>query len=186
MNFEIFDRRSVDADQFVNFWAKFWSAKDQKQDQEFYDKQIKEPLTEENLRRLFRWKNQIDFANHDSKSKAMNRIISRLEELRELSPTTTAESFLTQFDDLSAIWRIFLLHCWSKGKYPIYDQHVHRAMSFICLGKMEEIGTWSDKRKACSYLKRYLPFSKNLGVANTQKVDQALMVFGRFLKTYSI
>jgi len=54
----------------------------------------------------------------------------------------------------------FLLHCWSHAhgsrKYPIYDQHVHRAMTFICKGEREEIENWNDKKKVDAYLTKYL------------------------------
>ena len=48
-----------------------------------------------------------------------------------------------------AIWRIFWLHCHYPNKFPIYDQHVHRAMACIIGMKSLEIPKKNqDKVKA--------------------------------------
>jgi hypothetical protein len=112
----------------------------------------------------------------------VNSFIGCLEELQALRPQTEPKVFLEMFKNVAAIWRIFLLHCWSKSKCPIYDQHVHRAMTFICKNQREEIGEWGDQRKIGAYLHRYIPFFARFDEPNSQRVDQALMVFGRFVK----
>lgn len=57
-------------------------------------------------------------------------------------------------------------------------------MTFICKGEREEIESWNDKKKVDAYLTKYLYFFDRFGDHNPQKVDQALMVLGRFAKSY--
>ena len=41
------------------------------------------------------------------------------------------ENFNKDFKNLSAVWKIFLLHIIKPSKFPVYDQHIHRAYNFI-------------------------------------------------------
>jgi hypothetical protein len=180
--FPIYSREYATTTKFINFWASQWSAKDKEQDEKRYTPYIGKPLTRENLLALFEWKNQMPLAQ--GKRRRVESFISRLKELEELPRQTSPKDFLETFKEGGAIWRIFLLHCWSGSKYPIYDQHVHRAMSFICGNQREEIGGWSDQEKIDAYLDGYIPFFNRFSVPNPQKVDQALLVFGRFIKNF--
>jgi hypothetical protein len=69
-------------------------------------------------------------------------------------------------------------------RFPIYDQHVHRAMAFIQTGALEEIPT-DDAQKIASYIHRYLPFHATfagIGIQSVNRaVDKALWAFGKFL-----
>jgi len=185
MNLPIYIRRDIPPVEFVEFWSSHWSSKDQDWDKVYYNSQITDPLCEKNLRDLFIWKNQTPLSK--KKGESVRRLVNRIPELKELPGDTSVQCFLERFNNVSAIWRIFLFHCWSKGRYPIYDQHVHRAMSFICNGETEEITKWNDQRKTEAYLHCYLPFFKPFHITpSSQKADQALMVFGRFLKSYRL
>ena len=182
----IYPRANASTTEFVRFWSRQWSDKDRKADEDYYNRRIKGPLTDDGLRDLFRWKNQMPLSA--GKQRTLERIVARREELVRLPPDTEPKDFLNQFREGQAIWWIFLLHCWSHAhgskKYPIYDQHVHRAMTFICKGECEENGGWSDEDKVKAYLTRYLRFFERFSDLDPQEVDQALMVFGRFVKTY--
>jgi hypothetical protein len=183
----IYPRANATPTEFVKFWSRQWSDQDRKADKDYYNHHIKGPLTEYGLRDLFRWKNQMTLSA--GKQRTLDRILARRQELVDLSPDTEPRDFLNQFREGQAIWWIFLLHCWSHAqgskKYPIYDQHVHRAMTFICCnGEREESGGWSDEEKVKAYLTRYLFFFERFSDLDPQEVDQALMVFGRFVKTY--
>jgi hypothetical protein len=182
----IYSRGNASTTEFVKFWSRQWSDKDRKSDEDYYKPHLKGALTDEGLRDLFRWKNQTPLSA--AKQRTLERIVARREELVDLSRDTKPEDFLNRFREGQAIWWIFLLHCWShrhgSKKYPIYDQHVHRAMTFICKGEREESGGWSNKAKVNAYLTKYLRFFDRFGDHDPKKVDQALMVFGRFVKTY--
>jgi hypothetical protein len=186
LDLPIYLRAHASTTDFVTFWSRQWSDKDKRSDENYYDVHIKRPLTDDGLRDLFRWKNQMPLSAR--KQRTLERIVAGRERLVHLSPDTKPEAFLNQFREGKAIWRIFLLHCWSNAhgtnKYPIYDQHVHRAMTFICKGEREESGDWSDKVKVKAYLTRYICFFNRFSDLDPQKVDRALMVFGRFIKAY--
>jgi hypothetical protein len=57
-------------------------------------------------------------------------------------------------------------------------------MTFICKGECQASGDWSDEEKLKAYLTRYICFFNRFSDLDPQKVDQALMIFGRFVKTY--
>jgi hypothetical protein len=64
---------------------------------------------------------------------------------------------LARFREGGVIWRIFWLHCWQPERFPIYDQHVHRAMRFLQTGKPDEIPL-READKIRAYLSDYMPF----------------------------
>lgn len=150
---------NVSPQKFVEFWAAQWTDKDKATDERYYNPHIGKPFSAEGLRDLFTWKNQMTPSK--AKAKTIDGYISRLEDLKALPSDTTPDIFLKDYNKGGAIWRIFLLHCWSfwrGSKYPIYDQHVHRAMTFICHGTKEEISGWSDQKKIEAYVNRYICF----------------------------
>jgi hypothetical protein len=168
---------------FIAFWADQVSANGIKQDEKLYTPHIRKPLTRKGLEALYQWKNQMRLSDKKRQSVETN-YIAHLERLQKLPPETEAGDFLLrEFPEGGAIWRIFLLHCWSSAKYPIYDQHVHRAMTFIKERPPEEIAGWSDRKKINAYREEYVPFFDSFGFHGHRKVDRALMVLGRFIKS---
>ena len=99
-----------------------------------------------------------------------------------LPVSTTAEEFLKNFGG-GAIWRVFLLHCWQPQRFPIYDQHVHRAMEFIETRTAREISN-STRVVLRDYTDRYLPFWRRFSATPDREVDKALWVFGKVLKQF--
>ena len=55
------------------------------------------------------------------------------------------------------IWKIFALHILNPDEYPIFDQHVYRAMVYLKTGKIEGIPKTS-KEKQLKYIGEYLHF----------------------------
>jgi hypothetical protein len=182
MQLPTYSCEAASMDQFIKFWANQMSAKE-REGEKLYLSHIGKPLTSENLKALFEWKNKMILSGRKLETVKVN-FIDRLKELRNLPHTTEPKAFLDQFKEGGVIWRIFLLHCWSKAKRPIYDQHVHRAMTFICAKQREEIAEWKDQKKIIdTYAERYIPFFEKFSAHPYRKVDQALWFFGRFLKT---
>src|SRR5260370_10886615 len=143
MRLPVYSRESASTAKFIEFWARQVSADDIEKDERLYVSHIGNALTRKRLEALFEWKNQMRLSDKKRRSVEKN-YIARLKELQQLPLTTDPCIFLKKFKDGGAIWRIFLLHCWSRSKYPIYDQHVYRAMTFICGKPREEIAGWSD------------------------------------------
>jgi hypothetical protein len=152
-----------------------WSSKYKYKSDEKYTDNIGSPLTEESLRQLFEWKNGIEKI-------AGRKLLSIAENYTTSFNGDPVTRNLDHKQSGSAIWNIFYLHCLSPREWPIFDQHVFRAMRYMKTGKVEEIpGT--SKRKYETYQQEYIPFFKAFGGMEQRKIDMALFAFGKFLKT---
>jgi len=166
---------------FVSFWAGLY----RDPQEPLYTENIGRSLAPDRVRSLFLWKNGGNLSTLKQQSVKEN-YVGRLAELRNLPSDTSAQDFLDRFSTGGAIWRIFWLHCWQPDRFPIYDQHVHRAMTFIQDRKKEEMRDWSDKRKIEAYLTRYLPFVRRFRTLGSRQVDRALWTFGQFIRRWSL
>jgi hypothetical protein len=133
------------------------------------------------VRKLFLWKNSGE-ASEPKKKTIENNFVAKIEEANNLAEKTTPKGFLDKFTRGGAIWRIFFLHIWQPKRYPIYDQHVYRAMMFLRDGKKKEIPR-RDQDKIVSYLSDYIPFHRQFQDDENRSVDKALWTFGKFLKS---
>lgn len=172
--------------EFIEFWALRYSDRNEG----LYTANINRPPTAETLTALFKWKIGAWLFVKRLERTVKPHFLERIEETRALPPDISAADFLSIFPDGGAIYRIFWLHCWHPHRFPIYDQHVHRAMAFIQRGRVEESGVYSDEAKIAKYLDCYIPFFdsfRDMGVPfdsesdgiPTRKVDRALMTFGQ-------
>jgi len=137
------------------------------------------------VERLFLWKNSGPLSG--KKAKTVRSITDRIQVVNQLKSSFDMDTFQEQFDAISAIWRIFLLHIIVPQAYPIFDQHVYRACHFLETGSIEEIPQ-SSPSKVRVYFREYVPFFDALQSgcgASGKQVDEALWAFGRFLKTAS-
>ena len=160
---------------FVEQWSQWYDYPGE----ELYASNIGRPLAPARIRELFEWKNGGKLSAKKLGS-IERHYVPRCAELRNLDPSTSAAAFLREFGG-GPIWRIFLLHCWQPTRFPIYDQHVHRAMEFIQTGSPREIPS-SVPAVLRAYVDRYLPFWQSFMKTPTRTVDKALWVFGRVLK----
>jgi hypothetical protein len=176
MTLIIYAATAASKEDFVAFWERqyFYPL------ERLYLDNIGPPLTAERAHQLFMWKN--GYRLTAGKRRAVEEhFISRAGELNSLSPDTDAEEFLKRFAAGDAIWRIFWLHCWQPDRFPIYDQHVHRAMVFIEEQRLEEIPR-AGPAKVQHYLGRYLRFRERFRGLNQRSVDKALWSYGKFVK----
>jgi hypothetical protein len=162
---------------FVTFWASQYDSK--RYPEEPYSKNIGQ-LTHAAIMSLFEWKNGGKLSELKRESIKRN-YLDRIGDVKALGTNFGAEDFLRKFLDGGAIWRIFWLHC-CRPEFPIYDQHVHRAMTFIEEQKADELDQCSEDRKIELYVTRYLPFSGRFEGLNRREVDRALWAFGKFIK----
>lgn len=159
-------------------FVDFWSARYQYGSEPIYDANIGRPLTESRIFDLFMWKNGTPLSAAKRKSVKLN-FVDRTAELARFGAKTRPAHFLTHFATGGAIWRIFWLHCW-RQRYPIFDQHVYRAMRYIEMGQLEEIPA-KDPDKVSAYLREYLPFHRQFAALDGRAVDKALWAFGKFI-----
>ena len=165
----------ADKKAFIDFWA----ARYRGYDEEFYHANVGQPLTEARILAWFTWKNGTPLSEAKRKSVMMN-FVARRSELEEVGQDETTSELLSRFSEGGVIWRIFFLHCWRPDRFPIYDQHVHRAMRFIQAGVREEIPA-KDPAKIHAYLKDYIPFHAQFDGMDARHVGKGLWAFGKFL-----
>ncbi len=160
--------------EFISFWSKQYSY-----DIDYvYDDNIGKELIEDRIWALFQWKNGGPLSKNKKTSVKDNYINEKIK----------IQCNLDNFDLLTylnkpggVIWRIFWLHCNCPNIYPMYDQHVHRAMAK--LKTWEELEIPSENRvKVEMYINHYLPFWKEFHEFPSKKVDEALWSYGKFLK----
>lgn len=142
---------------------------------------IRAPVTHETLKALFRWKIGPRFFNHQWPD--IERLfVARLEDARALPEDVSVEQLLELFGGGGAVYRIFWLHCLRPSRFPIYDQHVHRAMNLIEGQHHRELSAHTEKKQVRLYVERYLPFwHRHFDGLDPRKVDQALWAFGKFM-----
>lgn len=172
-------RRLVSEAEFIQYWAPLYSYGNEAR----YDEDIGRPLTPERVRRLFEWKNGGRLSRAKAASVEEN-FVGRIGELEDLDADTEAVSFLERFSRGGAIWRIYWLHLWAPQRFPIYDQHVHRAMAWITQGAPEEVPR-RDKAKIRAYLEAYLPFMQRFSQHPARQVDRALWTCGKHMKQFA-
>ena len=85
-------------------------------------------------------------------------------------------------DQVGQFGEYFWLHLQHPSRFPIYDQHVHRAMAFILAWKNIEIPN-HNPQKIRAYLDNYLPFFQRFAEVPHRQADRGLWTFGKFLKS---
>jgi hypothetical protein len=159
--------------EFVNFWSKQYNYSNEY----IYDDNIGKKLTEERILKLFQWKNGTPLSVLKLKSVKENYIADTTN-----FPENPSMDFIRN-ELLKAggtIWRIFWIHCHYPKQFPIYDQHVHRAMAHIQGWDSIEIPNY-NKKKVDLYLTKYLEFYNEFKGLPHKKVDEALWSYGKFL-----
>ena len=176
MNFYGFTSTGIDLPRFVEIWSSVYP----EETDALYNRNIG-TLTPQGIKELFIWKNGTRLSEKKLKS-VQDNYVERLARLKALPNDFPPEKFLQEEFAGGMIWKIFLLHIWQPQKYPIFDQHVYRAMIQLKTGQIAELKE-DDKEKFSKYLKEYLPFFKSLGDYPKRKLDKALWMYGKFLKT---
>ncbi len=171
----IYEPLQVSRQKFVEFWSLRYDYTEEN----LYTDNIGQALTEQRILELYQWKNGTPLSDRKLASVHRN-FVQRKDELAHLQHNDSADDFLARFTKGGAIWRIFWLHCWQPNRFPIYDQHVHRAMVFIERGVREEIPQY-DPRKIEAYINKYLPFHTQFSSIDGRTVDKALWAFGKFI-----
>lgn len=169
----------VGPDEFVRYWSGLYDYPNSG----FYEDNVGKPLTTERIRGLFKWKNGGKLPESSRQSVEVN-FVERAPELEALSGDTDPGSFLDRFAEGGAIFRIFWLHLWRPDRYPIFDQHVYRAMRLVLVGRLEEIPSY-DPRKIEAYIDEYLPFVRTgFQGLELRQVDRALWACGKIMKAH--
>jgi len=172
----VLSRSVVSAEEFVSQWERLYTYANES----LYDANIGRPLTEGVVMDLFRWKNGGKLTGAHERT-IRQHFVARITEVESLGEEVDAPSFLGKFDRGGAIWRIFWLHLWRPKRFPIFDQHVHRAMAWIEDGRGRELPGSEDARIRI-YVDRYLPFVRRFKALDLRRVDRALWACGKHMK----
>ncbi len=193
---------------FIKHWADLYEMQN-KNIECFYEENINREPTTDTIECLYIWKNGGNLFSNQQKG-INDRYKEPLRGYLENPPThkKLEEVYLDYKDDKSGgmIWNIFYLHIISKNsklnkkleyEYPIFDQHVYRAMCFM---KSKELGL-NDFRELESHQRtrifkeywNYIEFYngikkdtdkyfKKADDVHGRKIDRALFLFGKNIK----
>jgi hypothetical protein len=174
--------QNTDYKTFVDFWSKYYIISPK--DNLYTDRINKSKFTKIDIEKLFEWKNGMKINGHKQKEISIEKITSRLNQINKLKADFDIMYFNRYFSNIAAIWQIFLLHIIKPKKFPIFDQHVYRAHTFLLDKKIIEIPN-IQLSKLKYYHNNYLPFFDKIKseITNLRQIDLALWTFGKFLKT---
>lgn len=175
-------KNETDLKLFIEFWSKLY----------YYPKEYlylnsiyKKHYEVNDIHNLYVWKNGMELSNKkkyslDSKVKSKIKTINDY----KINEDWSIEDFQNEFGDLSAVWKIFLLHIIKPKVYPIYDQHINRTYNYIHKLPYTDISAnMSNKDKEYFYFNTYLNFIKEQSDLNLKKFDEAFFAFGKFINT---
>lgn len=150
MRYYILKKQEAATADFVEFWAEWYNDKYERT----YRQCIGQPLTPESVRVLLAWKamsitrKAIVAGEHPF----VEALIGDLNHFRSIQLNTPedADKFLTtELKGKGMIWKIFTLHILNPDKYPIFDQHVYRAMVYLKTGVIKEIPKSNEEKRHC-------------------------------------
>lgn len=173
---------TTDLNEFITFWSKLYSYSNEHL---YNDTIIKREYDIDNFQKLFVWKNGMKLSGLKQKSLDI-KIIAKLSIINTLKSNEEVDLdfFKKEFKNLSAVWKIFLLHTIKPKTYPIYDQHIHRAYNYIHNLDYSNISSeMSNKIKEEFYFNTYYPFIQKQKQNNLKRLDEAFFAFGQFLNT---
>ena len=173
------NRQSGSLQEFISFWSKLYVY----DNAVLYERIHNTTLSEDDLKDLYKWKNGMKLSQ--AKEKSLNtKIISKIDIVNNLRAASNfdLENFLKEFKQVSVVWKVFLLHILKPNRFPIYDQHVHRAYRFINNQSSNGIkASMNESVKLKFYFEEYYPFVRQSKITDLKKMDEAFFAFGQFI-----
>ena len=183
MNLPILKVENSNLVEFISYWSKLY---DYRLEPLYNDRILKQTFDNEDLLQLFTWKNGMNLSANKLKA-FETKILSKLDIINDfkLGNETKLEKFQGEFYNLSAVWKIFLLHIIQPDRFPIYDQHIHRTFNYIHGFEFQNISasSMSNRSKEEFYFNTYLKFVKSLQGVDLKILDEAFFAFGQFINT---
>lgn len=173
------NRQSGSLQGFISFWSKLYVY----DNAVLYERIYTKTLSKDDLKDLYKWKNGMKLSQ--AKEKSLNtKIISKIDIVNNLRAASNfdLEYFLKEFKQVSVVWKVFLLHILKPNRFPIYDQHVHRAYRFINNQSSNGIkASMNESVKLKFYFEEYYPFVRQSKITDLKKMDEAFFAFGQFI-----
>ncbi len=131
----------TNAEQFVNLWSHYYESNLTDENEYLKELNINNDLTEENIKKLLRWKSPRWLAE---KNPNVKKVIEEIESINDFRHNVTSEDEFLKiirkkiFSD-GLIYPIFLFHIARPYQYPIADQNVFIAYSILIANKEFQI-----------------------------------------------
>jgi hypothetical protein len=190
------------AAEFVAFWSRFYVYRVKVLGEDFdidylAELNIGADLNDDNVRRLLRWKDPHHLTDPilsgPSKGQPNDRVVRVLAALGAINGFRQGIVSASAMREIVAglfpsgfVFQVFIMHIARPHMYPIADQHVFRAYG-IHRG-VEPYATWDTYLEYTQYfaeIARSLEIDRSPeNTAPLKRIDNALMVFGQFLKSY--
>ena len=187
---------------FVDFWSQFYKYEVKVLGggttiDYFSELNLGSDLTEQNVRRLLRWKDPrrlTDPRLHGTQAGEHNdsvaRVLEKLEDINKFRCDLISEEkmreIVTDLFPKGIIFQVFLFNIAKPYRYPIADQHVFRTYGLHM--KLIPKVSWDQNvanRTNFSQIATELSVEESLAhVQELKRIDDALMAFGKFLKNY--
>jgi hypothetical protein len=159
-----FDLRRAQA--FVDYWSQFYNYRvpvfrtPNEEINYFSELNVRNALTEENVRRLLRWKDPrllteciLSGPNEGQENPRVVRVLNNLGTINQFRNDEITDDAMrhsaAQVFPYGIVWRAFLLHIAKPHSYPIADQNVFRTCSLHTGLQVED--TWETYAAYCAY-----------------------------------
>ncbi|USN98072.1 MAG: hypothetical protein H6810_07735 [Phycisphaeraceae bacterium] len=169
----------------IGAFIEFWEALYRYPLESIYAENIGKSLTPERIDALYTWKNGGKIA---AKKAASIRAYyhDAPGRLDAIGDSATVEALWQAIGGGGVVWGIFMLHIWRPARFPIFDQHVYRAMHAMKQTGYKELDSLRESAKIARYRDEYLPFWAELASeGDARAVDKALWAFGKAIKSPS-
>lgn len=171
-------------------FVTFWKLRYRYESEIDYANTINSEINHIMLKELFIWKNGRRMSSKKEIS-FKNKIQRRVELLRTYrkSSKRSIRNLYDELSDVSFVWRVFACHIARPSEYPIYDQHIHRAVLYLLEDESWRgvNNTMSMEQKELFYFEVYLSyFLPQFKEFSYRDIDKALFAFGRYLKDYEL
>lgn len=168
--------------EFIDFWSQFYNDS-QNLDEKLYCPYISDGglLKEDSLDKLWLWKmGKYYFTIFKKQIKLIEENKEDIFKFRKSnSDQEILFNFSKRFFPAGLIYQIFLMHICKPEEYPIFDQHVFRAFTFIT--KKEIVDKPQNIRDYWRYREFISQIYKEYKIS-LRDIDKGLMAFGQFLK----
>ncbi|MEL6739670.1 MAG: hypothetical protein AAFP26_03335, partial [Planctomycetota bacterium] len=178
LRFPVVAVRNDTLESFVGAWSRLYRYPDD----HLYTDNVGRELNTARLLELFRWKNGGPLSDR-KRASVLKRYDGRFDLVARAAPGAGASTILREVGG-GAVWGIFFLHCLSPDRFPIFDQHVHRAACCLRGAPLDELPRCTPDRVLARYEREYLPFLRTLAPFD-RRLDQALWSFGKAIKPAS-
>jgi hypothetical protein len=171
----------LDWKKFIGFWSQFYTAGTNPDDKFYYPFISDEGLSKVSaLDELWLWKmGKYYFTVFWKQLESIKQNKENILKFRALDPGfEILHAFSKKFFPGGLIYQIFLMHICRPEEYPIFDQHVFRAFTFIT--KKEIVDKPKNIQDYLGYKQYIFEIRKESGIS-LREIDKGLMAFGQFL-----